>query len=70
MKYICNVCQTFNTGVRIGVVKINWGGLGLDNTFSDFCQIFLDKIKKMLYNKSTLIKYVFTFVNMRDRGRA
>lgn len=55
--------------MKIGVVKINWGGLGLDNIFSAFCQIFLDKIKKMLYNKSTLIKYNSEFVNMSNRGR-
>lgn len=43
--------------------------MGLDNMFSAFCQIFLDKIKKMLSNKSSLIKYNPSFVNMHNRGR-
>ena len=68
MKYIRAICQTFNTGVKKTVVKINWGGLGLDNIFSTFCQIFLDKVKKMLSNKSTLIKYNSIFVNILNRG--
>ena len=44
--------------------------MGLDNMFSAFCQIFLDKIKKMLSNKSTLIKYNSASVNTPNRGTA
>lgn len=43
--------------------------MGLDNIFFIFCQISLDKIKPMLCNKSTLIKYLFVFVNIFNRGQ-
>lgn len=42
-----------------GCILAFWGEVGLDNIFSTFCQIFLDKIKKILSNKSSLITYNF-----------
>lgn len=64
MKGIRAVCQIFNTGVKMTVVKITRGGLGLDNIFPYFVKFHVKKLDKLL-KICELLKHNVVFLSTR-----